>query len=117
MRFKVDQNLPAALAELLRRAGHEADTVNDEQLAGASDLTVSATCRRENRTLITLDRDFSDIRQYPPAEHPGILVLRPTTQDKETVLRLMARTIPMVEREPLTGRLWIVEEGRLRIRE
>lgn len=117
MRFKVDQNLPADLAELLRRAGHEADTVYDEQMTGASDLTVSATCRREQRTLVTLDRDFSDIRQYPPAEHPGILVLRPTSQDKESVLRLMARTIPMIEAEPPTGRLWIVEEGRIRIRE
>jgi hypothetical protein len=36
LRFKIDQNLPAEYAALLREAGFEADTVDDEGLSGAS---------------------------------------------------------------------------------
>jgi uncharacterized protein DUF5615 len=35
VKFKVDENLPVELAELLRSSGHEADTVADEHASGA----------------------------------------------------------------------------------
>jgi len=117
VRFKVDETLPVEVAALLRDAGHAADTVQDEALAGAPDALVSTIVRAEQRALVTLDFDFADIRTYPPAEHAGILVLRPRTQDKETVMRLLARTLPVLSREPLARRLWIVEETRIRVRE
>ena len=117
MRFKIDENLPAEAASLLRHAGHEADTVHDESLAGAEDHRVFAAAQADARALVTLDGDFADIRAYPPAESRGVLVLRPHVQDRDSVLRLLARTLGLLDREPVAGRLWIVEEDRVRIRE
>ncbi len=117
MRFKIDENLPIEAAALLREAGHDADTVHDEALAGAPDMRVSTVARDERRVLVTLDFDFADIRAYPPADYAGIIVLWPRTQDKDAVLRLLARTVPVLAREPIAGRLWIVEEARVRVRE
>jgi hypothetical protein len=37
MRFKLDENIPRAVGEALRAAGHDADTVLDEALGGGSD--------------------------------------------------------------------------------
>ncbi len=37
MRFKVDENLPIAVAGLLQAAGHDAATVNEEGIGGALD--------------------------------------------------------------------------------
>jgi len=37
MRFKTDENLPIEVAELLRRHGHDALSVIDQQLAGHPD--------------------------------------------------------------------------------
>ena len=37
MKFKTDENLPLQAAELLRSAGHDADSVLDEGLSGTSD--------------------------------------------------------------------------------
>lgn len=76
MKFKLDQNLPAECASLLRKAGFEADTLEDEGLAGAVDTLIAERCRSENRGLVTLDLGFSDIRSYPPGEYCGIVVLR-----------------------------------------
>ncbi len=77
---------------------------------------VFAQCQTEQRVLITLDLDFADIRAYPPAEAAGIVVLRPFEPDRERVLRLMARILPLFATEPIVQRLWIVEEDRIRIR-
>ena len=100
MRFKVDENLPIEVAEVLRAAGHEAATVNDEGIGGAHDPDIESVLRHENRAILTLDVGFADIRLHPPREYPGIVVLRLPRQDKE----------------PLAGRLWIVEADRIRVR-
>ncbi len=117
MRFKLDENLPLEAAALLRDAGHEADTVYDESLAGADNPAVIGAARADGRTLVTLDGDFADIRTYPPSDSAGVLVLRPHTQDRESVLRLLTRVLPVSDQEPVTGRLWIVQEDRIRIRD
>ena len=60
--------------------------------------------------------DFADIRNYPPAEFPGLIVLRLRQQDKPCVLDVLTRLVQIIPREPLEGHLWIVEESRVRIR-
>ncbi len=116
MKFKIDENLPVEFADLLRKAGHDADTVNDEGLVGAPDENVIAACEKESRCLITLDLDFSDMRAYPPEDLNGLVVLRLRQQDKAHVLEIASRVIPLLEIEPLEKRLWIVDEERVRIR-
>jgi predicted nuclease of predicted toxin-antitoxin system len=36
VKFKIDENLPAEAAEILKSAGFDAHTVSDEDLAGAA---------------------------------------------------------------------------------
>lgn len=71
MKLKIDENLPAECAEVLRRAGLEADTVADEGLTGVEDSTLAAKSRLEGRVLVTLDLDSANIRAY----------LRPATRE------------------------------------
>ncbi len=66
MKFKIDENSPVEVANLLTEQGHDALTVFQEHLDGAPDSYISIVCRREKRALITLDTDFADIRAYPP---------------------------------------------------
>ena len=115
-KFKVDENLPTEAAELLTSAGHDAVTVRDQRMAGQPDTNVAAVCQQEERVVVTLDLDFADIRSYPPAEHAGIIVLRLTLLDKLHVLSVLQRVLPVLEHEPLVGKLWIVEETSVRVR-
>jgi len=116
MQFKIDENLPVELAELLARAGHNAKTVNDQKLKGAQDSHLINICKKENRVFITFDTDFSDINTYPPEEFNGIIVLRLGSQSKQHVLKIFQDIIPNFEKEPLSQNLWIVEESLIRIR-
>jgi predicted nuclease of predicted toxin-antitoxin system len=115
VRCKIDENMPIDAAQLLRASGHECDTVYDEALSGARDERVVERCRVEQRALLTLDLDFADIRSYPPGEYHGIVVLRPSESDRTRVLRLLGRIVPLLDRESLSGALWIVDEHRVRI--
>lgn len=116
MRFKLDENLPAEAAGLLRKAGHDATTVLEQDMGGESDPDVAAVCRHEARVLVTFDTDFADIRTYPPERHAGLLVFRLQRQDRLHVLDVLRRLLPLLAREPIEGLLWIVEEERIRVR-
>ena len=116
MNFKVDENLPVEVTELLKQAGHDAVTVCEENLIGTSDTDLAALCRKEERTLVTLDTDFADIRAYPPDNMFGIIVMRLTRQDKRHVLEVLRRAMRIFPTAPIEGRLWLVEEDRVRIR-
>jgi len=116
MKFKVDENLPIEVADLLRQVGYDAVNVFEQHLDGSPDSDIASVCQEEGRALITLDIDFADIRAYPPAQFPGLIVLRLHREDRPHVLEVIERLIPLFSSEPLEHLLWIVEETRLRIR-
>ncbi|MCA6573582.1 MAG: DUF5615 family PIN-like protein [Pseudanabaena sp.] len=116
MKFKIDENLPIELAEILQNEGYDASTIYSESLKGAKDPTVIAVCQDEQRVLVTLDLDFADIQTYPPQNYAGIIVLRVYRQDKPYLLSFFQQLIPEIRQHPLKGNLWIVEEGKIRIR-
>lgn len=116
-RFKLDENLPRDAEALLRKVGHDVDTILDEHLGGNPDSRVFDASQAEDRILVTFDLDFSDIRVYSPAGHAGIWVLRPHTQSIENTLALLKSALLVLETEPTRGRLWIIEPERVRIRE
>ena len=60
MRIKLDENLPAGLADKLATLGHDVDTVADENLSGRPDPDVWQAAQQEQRFFITQDLDFSD---------------------------------------------------------
>jgi predicted nuclease of predicted toxin-antitoxin system len=66
MRLKLDENLDVRLADQLRSAGHDVETIRGESLSGAPDHEVFARVVEEKRSLVTLDMDFSDPIRFSP---------------------------------------------------
>lgn len=116
MPFKLDENLHPDAAEFLRQSGHDAVTVYEQGLRGFHDSDIAKVCGREQRSLVTLDLDFADVRNYPPANYSGIIVLRLADQSRTAVLRVLQRLLPALRTESLVGKLWIVDEVQIRIR-
>jgi predicted nuclease of predicted toxin-antitoxin system len=94
----------------------DAETIREERLSGWEDQVVAANAQSERRVLVTLDLDFSDIREYPPEQLAVVIVLRLKTQDKGAVLAHMRRAVTVLrERSPI-GELWIIQNDRVRFR-
>src|SRR5262245_44369986 len=103
MKFKIAENLPAELTLDLRAAGHEADTVSDQAMAGAEDVTILARVQSEGRALLTMDKGIADVRQYPPDQYAGIILFRPGTNGRSATLALVRQYLPTLLQADLKG--------------
>lgn len=115
LRLKLDENMPDAAALILRSSGHDVQLARDENLAGAPDDDVLAATSTEGRVLVTLDVDFADVVRHPPGSTPGIVVLRPHRQSLDLVDRIVTVVGSLLEKETVLGRLWVIDESRLRV--
>lgn len=85
-------------------------------ITSASDPTVIKVCQAEDRCLVTLDLDFSNPLQYVPSEYKGIAVLRlPNRATIDDLTDAIQTLIGGLQRENITGNLWIIQHGRIRI--
>jgi predicted nuclease of predicted toxin-antitoxin system len=114
MKFKVDENLPAELLDDLRAAGHEAETVLDEGLTGAPDSIVLRKAHAEGWVLLTMDKGIADIRAYPPESYSGIILFRPPTSGRGTVLAFVRRHLLVLLQADLADHLLIITDRSIR---
>jgi predicted nuclease of predicted toxin-antitoxin system len=116
MKIKLDENLPAALVDLLRSAKFDVTTTIEERLGGAKDPIVTAAVKREGRLFMTYDLDFADIRKHPAGSHAGIVVFRLQDQRWRALEGPARRLVESGLLERLHGRIAILDEVRIRTR-
>ncbi len=97
MRIKLDENLPEILVSVLKSLGHDADTVRSEGFAGHEDQVVWMEAQREKRFFITQDLDFSNIQNFAPGTHHGLLLIRLHLPGREA---LTGKIRQIFQREP-----------------
>lgn len=90
-RIYADANIPAGLVSFMRTRlrWDVLFVVEHDDLRRSSDLEHFRLARQLRRTLITLDRDYLDDRQFPPGESPGVLVI--AGPDERMLSRLLSR--------------------------
>lgn len=116
MRIKVDEDLPLAVARLLREAGYEAETVLEEGLRGWKDPNLWRVVQEESRFLVTADKGFGDIRVFPPGTHAGVLLLRPDEYGIRPLIELTKKVMAMYDLRALAGLLVVVAPRGVRFR-
>lgn len=116
MKFKLDENFGQRCVEVLTAAGHAVATVAGQTMSGASDADLLEACRKEPRCLVSLDLDFSNPLRFPPANTSGMAVVRLPGRASHTGLVSAVQTLAKaLETQSITGKLWVVEIGRIRI--
>jgi predicted nuclease of predicted toxin-antitoxin system len=118
MRFKLDENLGTHTLHIFQAAGHDVQTVRMQGLQGTNDTYLFEICCHEQRCLVTLDLDFTNVLRFPPAHSQGIVVLRMPRNPSLAVLEQMVRRfLHILARMPIEQQLWIVEPTSIRIHE
>lgn len=112
---KLDENLPDSVAGILRGAGHDVALARDQELAGANDDRLLEVAASEGRTLVTLDRDFTNILRHPPSATAGIVVIRLHQQTLPRIRHVATVLAGQLANESVGRRLWVLDESRIRI--
>jgi hypothetical protein len=109
-RVYADANLPYGVVEFMRaRLGWDVFFVLEhEDLRRARDIEHYHLARQLGRTLVTLDRDYTDDRSFPPAESPGVIVF--WAPDERRLRKLLYEADREVFRAP--GAAALPLEGR-----
>ena len=104
MHIKVDEDLPQAIAETLRRHGYSCSTVSEQGMGGFKDPALWETVQAHHQFLITADKGFGDVRRYPPGTHGaslGVLSTEEITVLIQESYALVAQKLPKKTREKL----------------
>jgi predicted nuclease of predicted toxin-antitoxin system len=105
IRFHLDENVPNAIADGLRRRGIDVTTTRDAALNGAADEEQTAHARAEVRVIFTQDQDFLAIHAAG-VPHAGIVYGR---QGKRSIGQIITELTQIWElMEPDEMRDWLV---------
>jgi predicted nuclease of predicted toxin-antitoxin system len=101
---------------MFRERGHDAETVRGQGHAGNPDTDIFNLCREERHVLVTADRGFGNIAEYPPRETSGIIVIRPRPYNFASASRLVETVLDYIDsREAgvsLQSRLLVIDPDR-----
>jgi predicted nuclease of predicted toxin-antitoxin system len=118
VKIKLDENLGSLGKSLLEADGHDVMTVAEQQISGAADEHLYQHCRDEGRVLVTLDHDFGQTIRFSLDATPGIAVLECKGRlSPSMILARMHELAALLRTQTIDRELWIVEPGRIRIRE
>jgi len=116
MRIKLDENIPFKLVDILNQMGYEADSVPQEGLSGQNDELIWKTAQEANRFLITQDLDFSDIRQFAPGTHYGLLLVRLRDPGRYALVEKIQMIFQTEQVESWQGCFVVATDHKIRVR-
>jgi hypothetical protein len=112
--FLADENMPGAVIGAIRQAGHDVEWVR-LKAPGITDTAVLAWAVREDRILLTFDKDFGDLAKASGESGAwGVILFRLPMPGVRDAGRLIAGLID--SRDDWGGHFSVVEPGRIRMR-
>jgi hypothetical protein len=114
MRFLANENFPGPAVAALQRAGHDVVWVRNTK-PGISDSDVLAWAIREQRILLTFDKDFGELagNLALPQECGVVLIRRPMPRPGDNGQHLAGL---ITARTDWSGYFSVIEPSRVRMR-
>lgn len=116
MSILIDHCVPRKYLRLLKSWGYDATILSQHIPADSDDPDVLKLAQTLDAILLTVDLDFSNILNYPPHNHAGIIVMRYEAKDERGLTRTLRTALHDLYRDDLRGALVIVEPRRYRVR-
>lgn len=116
MTILIDHCVPRRYQRLLDEWGYETYLTIDYLPADATDKRIIEFLLDKDYVLLTIDKGFANVTDYPPGKYPGIIVLRHKSGDEVDLDQILQMMLRELYRDQLRGTLVIVSPGRYRTR-
>jgi predicted nuclease of predicted toxin-antitoxin system len=113
-KFLFDENMGKTVTEHFLSAGHDVVSVSDV-LRGAPDTEVLKHAVKEERVLVTLDKDFAELIFHSGLPHSGIVLLRLQSLSSKNIIAVFGGIIDTL---PNTSqkKFIVISEDKIRVR-
>lgn len=116
MRLFADENLLQPIIEYLQNLGHDVLSIRDAGLCGMSDDAVYQQACRENRIIITMDKDFTRTFRFPPENCGGVIVVKIYKRRVDETFAIFKRMFDSLDEQNIIRNLVIISPEGVRIR-
>jgi len=116
MRILADENIQEPTLHFLRELGHDVRGVMEVGLKSAPDPDVFQLAQREQRSILTYNCDFTDIRNLTGKNHYGVIRLRIENQRISYMHPLLKEALGKLHSMNLSNTLVTIMDDRLRLR-
>ena len=115
-KFLLDENIPPAIGDFLRKKGFDVEDVWGLGKSGATDEDLIAIASEKERILVSFDKHFADIISYPPGNHHGIIRIRIHPPLIAHILEAFEKLLIGFDLKAVKGSLVVLEKKGYRIR-
>jgi len=116
MRFLTDENVYPQIVQALRNLGDDVFDIKEEELTGIPDEDVYDLAKSQDRVLVSMDKDFTNIILYPPQDTAGIIVLKLYRMTAEATTKIFLDAFQKLVLEDIMHNLVIIDKNKTRIR-
>ncbi len=114
MKIFADECVYRNTVDFLRQSGFEVATAQEAGLEGYDNGDVLSHAVNNGCVFLTRDKDFSDIRIYPPSAFTGIIVIKITPENQGEVHAMLREFLDNKALDELNGTLTVVSGKKYR---
>ncbi len=108
MKFLADVNIAQLIIKFLRTRNHNVLDAKKDLLL-EFDIKIISIAQREDRIILTRDKDFIELVKLPKYQTPTI-IFRVTDQKPENILKFLKKLLEDTKEETLIKSLTVIED-------
>jgi predicted nuclease of predicted toxin-antitoxin system len=110
-----DENIAPRVVQALKNNQFDIVTVYEENLVSALDEQILKIAQKQNRIILTHDKDFGNLIRQSYQQHGGVILLRLRDQSPGNVILHLIPFLKQIPANKIKNRLVIFREGQTRI--
>jgi predicted nuclease of predicted toxin-antitoxin system len=115
IKFISDENISPALIKAIRKRGFNVKDIKEDGMFGTSDDEILKVANKENRIVISHDKDFANLINNRQLPHKGVILLRFIDQSPNNAIKHFIPLLDSKTKDRFKNNLVVVSEGFVKI--
>jgi|SRR3989338_4033349 len=115
IKFLSDENISPALIKATRKKGFDVKDIKEEKMFGTGDEEILNMANKENRIVISHDKDFANLINNRLLPHKGVILLRFINQSPDNVIKHFISLLDSKIKDRFKNNLVVISEGFVKI--